>query len=270
MDGHTGEAHVSSEDWAAFNEATYGASEAVLPWGDRFELSLSSASKGTVGTGAGIVCGRRFRVDAPVEVSVASGSQGKKRNDVVVARYAKTDAGVESVSLAVVKGEPGDAAVDPELQDGDLALWRVPLDGISVGDPVALFVPLGTIAAGLRGERVLWSGAWLGGAVSASLDGKISEQPNGAVLVFSMYEPDDGAKDWGWSYFFVPKFAGGNDAPGGGGTFFTGGADYGGFAKYFYVHDAEIVGRPDNEGDLTAGGRTYANGRYVLRYVLGV
>ena len=39
MDGHTGKDHVTSDDWAAFNAATYGNQGAVLGSGS-FKLTM--------------------------------------------------------------------------------------------------------------------------------------------------------------------------------------------------------------------------------------
>ena len=64
-----------------------------------------------------------------------------------MARYAKTGAGVESITPVVVKGTPTTGtAADPATTSNDLKLWRIPLDGISVGTPVRLFNPMASLA----------------------------------------------------------------------------------------------------------------------------
>ena len=143
MDGATGSKHISSEDWTVFNEATYGASEAVFDWGNRFKLTMSTANAGTLATGAGLVDGKRVWIKSPESITVTSGSQGMKRNDVVGIRYETYQSGsttLERPVVEVVKGTPNaTTATDPAIPDKFLALWRVPLDGIAVGEPVALF-----------------------------------------------------------------------------------------------------------------------------------
>ena len=57
MDGHTGKYHVTSDDWAAFNAATYGNQGAVLGSGS-FNLTMETSTKGTLSAGLGIVQGR--------------------------------------------------------------------------------------------------------------------------------------------------------------------------------------------------------------------
>lgn len=149
VDGMTGTKHISSDDLSALNIATVGKADCVLGYGDSFELTMQSANSATLGTGVGMVGGKRFWNQAATHLTVQSGTQGQKRNDLVVARYAKTSAGIESITPVVVKGTPSTGtAADPATTSNDLKLWRIPLDGISVGTPVRLFdpvVPLATL-----------------------------------------------------------------------------------------------------------------------------
>ena len=149
MDGRTGEAHISSEDWATFNAATYGVTEGVFDWGDGFKLSMSTSNKGTLGAGAGLVDGKRVWVKTPESVTIESGGQGVKRHDVVGIQYETHSTNLERAVVKVVKGTPSASPADPDLPSKFLPLWRVPLDGLNVGAPVALFEKLPT-AAGLR------------------------------------------------------------------------------------------------------------------------
>lgn len=131
MDGHTGNPHVTSDDWAAFNAATYGNQGAVLGSGS-FNLTMETSTKGTLSAGLGIVQGRRFRVTDSETVAFDACGAGMKRTDIVVARYSNAD-GIESVSIAVVKGkESATSAVSPQVQNGDLPLWKVVFAGASV------------------------------------------------------------------------------------------------------------------------------------------
>ena len=147
VDGMTGTKHISSEDLSALNVATIGKADCVLKYGDDFALTMQSANSATLGTGVGMVGGKRFWNQAATSLTVQSGTQGQKRNDLVVARYAKTSAGIESITPVVIKGTPTTGtAADPDVTANDLKLWRVPLDGISVGDPVKLFEPVASLA----------------------------------------------------------------------------------------------------------------------------
>ena len=186
VDGMTGQKHISSDDLAALNTATVGKADCVLHYGDDFKLTMASANSATLGTGVGMVGGKRFWNQAATSLTIQSGTQGQKRHDLVVARYQKTSAGIESITPLVIKGTPTTgAAADPATTANDLKLWRVPLDGINAGTPVKLFEPVTPLAT--LGESVSQRtftaqmsnisssnklhGARIGGIVSVWLDG---------------------------------------------------------------------------------------------------
>lgn len=119
-----------------------------MKWGDDFKAVMTNANTCLVGTGVGMVGGKRFWNQAAISLTIQSGTQGQKRNDLVVARYAKTSEGIESITPVVIKGTPSaDAAADPEVTANDLKLWRIPLDGITVGTPVKLFETVAPLAS---------------------------------------------------------------------------------------------------------------------------
>lgn len=147
VDGMTGTKHISSDDLSALNIATIGKADCVLKYGDDFKLTMAGANSATLGTGAGMVGGKRFWNQAATSLTVQSGTQGTKRNDLVVARYAKTGAGIESITPVVIKGTPSTGtAADPATTSNDLKLWRIPLNGVSVGTPVKLFDTVASLA----------------------------------------------------------------------------------------------------------------------------
>ena len=153
VDGMTGTKHISSDDLSALNVATIGKADCVLKYGDDFKLTMASANSATIGTGVGMVGGKRFWNPAATSLTIQSGTQGQKRNDLVVARYAKDGSGIESITPVVIKGTPSaDTAADPATTANDLKLWRVPLDGINAGTPVRLFEPVTPLAT--LGESV--------------------------------------------------------------------------------------------------------------------
>lgn len=176
VDGMTGTKHISSDDLSALNVATIGKADCVLKYGDDFNLTMQSANSATLGTGVGMVGGKRFWNHAATSLTIQSGAQGQKRNDLVVARYAKTSEGIESITPVVIKGTPTTGtAADPEVTANDLKLWRVPLNGISVGEPVKLFDPvasLATLGNSVSRERVSVTGGEatrVGGLVTVGL-----------------------------------------------------------------------------------------------------
>lgn len=148
VDGMTGTKHISSDDLSALNVATIGEANCVLKYGNDFKLTMASANSATLGTGVGMVGGKRFWNQAATSLTIQSGTQGQKRNDLVVARYAKTSSGIESITPVVIKGTPSTGtAADPATTSNDLKLWRIPLNGISVGTPVKLFNTVASLAS---------------------------------------------------------------------------------------------------------------------------
>lgn len=159
VDGMTGTKHISSDDLAALNTATVGKASCVLEYGSNFSLAMASANAATLGTGVGMVGGKRFWNQAPVQLTVESGAQGQKRNDLVVARYSKTTEGIESIEPVVIKGTPTTGtAADPAVTTNDLKLWRIPINGITVGTPAKLFASVPALAT-LNGRFALFNNA---------------------------------------------------------------------------------------------------------------
>ena len=172
VDGMTGTKHISSDDLAALNTATVGKASCVLDYGNDFSLTMASANAATLGTGVGMVGGKRFWNQAATSLTIQSGTQGQKRNDLVVARYAKTSAGIESITPVVVKGTPTTGTpADPATTANDLKLWRVPLNGITVGTPVKLFSPVTPLAT--LGDSVSRKQVRLGNNLMCCVEGGV-------------------------------------------------------------------------------------------------
>jgi hypothetical protein len=110
---------------------------------------------------------------------------------------------------------------------------------------------------------------------------RVSEQPHGIVLVFSLYDKEDkDSANASWSCHFVPKSMIGTNGLGKGGshTFlmatFTDTVDAFGI-KHLYIDDTSITGHIRNgmnfsESNASACGIKYSNAKYALVYVLGV
>lgn len=147
--GHANKAHATAEQAAGLNAGILGLDDYVLDVHDKFKITVVSANKVTIGTGELVMQGRHVSQGTPEDLIVTNGSQGQKRNDLIVCRYAKGSQNIESAKLVVVRGTPTTGTpTDPALNttsplDGgttyDMALYRVPLDGITLGDPVPLF-----------------------------------------------------------------------------------------------------------------------------------
>ncbi|WP_254882784.1 hypothetical protein [Bifidobacterium longum] len=147
--GHAGKAHATAEQAAGLNAGILGLDDYVLNVHDKFKITVVSANKVTIGTGELVMQGRHVSQGTPEDLIVTNGSQGQKRNDLIVCRYAKGSQSIESAKLVVVRGTPTTGTpTDPALNttsplDGgttyDMPLYRIPLDGITIGTPVALF-----------------------------------------------------------------------------------------------------------------------------------
>ena len=158
--GYTGTAHIKSAHDRARNAGTVGTGSYVMRTGNMLAAKMQSANTLRIVDGDLMMQGVHATVEAGTheDLTVDNGTQGKKRNDLVVARYERLagEPKTESVTLRVIKGEPSDgAAADPAHTEGDILggdlvaempLYRVPIDGITPGEPVALFETVPTIA----------------------------------------------------------------------------------------------------------------------------
>lgn len=124
-----------------------------------------------------------------------------------------------------------------------------------------------------REPQILWgasltSGMYMTESHTIGLLEPVSEQRHGIILVFCAY---NGSSDtnYSWQSFFVPKqlvalSSSGHTFVLGRGKFtYTG-------TKYLYINDTTITGHADNNLTGTNNGITYANNKFVLRYVIGV
>lgn len=147
--GHANKAHATAEQAAGLNAGILGLDDYVLNVHDKLKITVVSANKVTIGTGELVMQGRHVSQGTPEDLIVTNGSQGQKRNDLIVCRYAKGSQNIESAKLVVVRGTPTTGTpTDPAVNttsplDGgttyDMPLYRIPLDSITIGTPVALF-----------------------------------------------------------------------------------------------------------------------------------
>lgn len=136
--------HVESKHDALMHAAMLGRSGYILKtrnW--TMKPTAKDANNITIPAWDLVVEGRQIYIAAPTDVNIQSGSQGQKRRDLIVARYAlNSGTGVETVTLEAIKGKPSAATpADPGVETGsiiggaivsDLPLCRVNLDGITI------------------------------------------------------------------------------------------------------------------------------------------
>lgn len=164
--GFAGKPHVGSDDMGAFQAGILGTGSYVLQTGQQLKATVASANKVTIGTGDLVMNGRHVRMATATDLTIQNGTQGQKRNDLIVCRYQKASDGKETATLTVVKGTatsgtPADPSYNKTSILGgattsDMPLYRIPITNLSVGTPVQLFkvlTPLGTV-----GDSVTQSG----------------------------------------------------------------------------------------------------------------
>ena len=121
--GYQGKDHVTAEQLADFNRGIYG-DAAILPVGSKMEVDIQTANQITVKDGIGVFDGREVYIGygETENIAIASGTQGMRRNDIVVIKYTKQEeTGVESVAFEVIEGTPAASnQTDPAYSDQDI------------------------------------------------------------------------------------------------------------------------------------------------------
>ena len=163
--------HVESKHDALMHAAMLGRSGYILKtrnW--TMKPTAKDANNITIPAWDLVVEGRQIYIAAPTDVNIQSGSQGQKRRDLIVARYAlNSGTGVETVTLEAIKGKPSAATpADPGIETGsiiggaivsDLPLCRVNLDGItitSIDTLVNVLQPLEDVWDSLTQRSAMW------------------------------------------------------------------------------------------------------------------
>ena len=153
--GKTGKPHVTSADDRALHRAE---------WDGNGFLSVSQPPVLVNSTTLRVYpCDIMFqgchaRVTGTYEdLTFPSGETGKKRVDILVARYTLSEEGLEDMSLLILTGQPVESSQEPQspvyetgiiannVSVADMPLYKIIHDGINVSGPVAIastFPPL--------------------------------------------------------------------------------------------------------------------------------
>lgn len=164
--GGNGTLHVQSADDASIWGGVIGQNCYVTQGGDGVSCTMATANEAQIGTGVGVIYGHAWRIKTTTSVTIDSGTQAQRRHDLVCVHFTTSPSetvhgGVEAVELVVLKGTPTSEAEadDPEVPGGSLLegatdaympLWRIPLDGISVGSPERMFETVEPLASCLQ------------------------------------------------------------------------------------------------------------------------
>ena len=180
--------HVESKHDALMHAAMLGRGGYILKtrnW--TMKPTAKDANNITIPAWDLVVEGRQIYIAAPTDVNIQSGSQGQKRRDLIVARYAlNSGTGVETVTLEVIKGRPSAATpADPGIETGsiiggaivsDLPLCRVNLDGItitSIDTLVNVLQPLEDVWDSLTQRSTTWRVPYSNNSISLTRVGDI-------------------------------------------------------------------------------------------------
>lgn len=121
--GYKGKDHVTAEQWSDFNRGIFGAA-AILPVGNKMEVAIQTANQITVKDGVAVFDGRQVYIGygESENISITSGTQSRKRYDIVVVKYTREEeTGIENVAFQVVTGTPTSGTpADPTYQDTDI------------------------------------------------------------------------------------------------------------------------------------------------------
>ena len=156
--GYTGKPHVTAEQDRDVNEGIFDTGSFVLKTGSQLAAELVSNNEIKIRDGVLVIqgCTAAIKKNTYDPVTIANGSQGMKRIDLIVARYNKNEeTKIEEVTLKVIQGTPNasTAAVPMyktgDIQSGDLVadmpLYKVTLDGLNVTSVDKMFTVIPTL-----------------------------------------------------------------------------------------------------------------------------
>lgn len=140
--GSTGTAHVTANDDGELNQAVFGTGLVVLPNGNKLGATVVTANTIRIADGSVIFQGRQASINpgAYEDMSIQTGSYGKKRIDLICVRYEVDDeTGYESISLVVKTGTAASGTpTAPSYAEGDIrtgaALAECPLYRVTINN----------------------------------------------------------------------------------------------------------------------------------------
>ena len=156
--GYTGSPHVTAEQDRDINIGIFGNESYILPTGSQLKAEVSSNNEIKVRDGVVMHqgCAASIKKNTYDSLTIANGSQGMKRVDLIVARYSRDQsANVESLTLKVIQGTPAESNptvpeyTSGDIQAGDLVadmpLYQVIINGLNITEVKKVF----TIATSL-------------------------------------------------------------------------------------------------------------------------
>ncbi len=142
--GHSGSAHITSEQLGAFNAGLIGTGTYILPTGDRCSCRRTGSNTVVVLSGDVVCQGRQVHITGSNTLRIENGVQGQKRTDYIGIQYTRNSQGIERATLKVMRGRSGFSATPMSFnQEGILKgetdvfcpLYEIDINGIDVKDP---------------------------------------------------------------------------------------------------------------------------------------
>lgn len=177
------EAHIYAEDDASIYLSMFGG-DGVSTNGQSCKATVLSNNKVRIADGIICVGGHFARIPYGdyIDCEIKNGQSGKKRNDIIVARFETTGTGgIDTYTCEVKKGTAGSTATDPEIVQEDLykagkvrelPLYRVKIEGLSITAVEQLFTlrktneelekelaSLNSKIKNFNTDKTLWSGS---------------------------------------------------------------------------------------------------------------
>jgi len=157
--GYAGEEHIMSADQGSFNASFFGEDEYVMEAGNQLDASITSNNNVRILDGDILMQGRHIRIKPNTyeDVSIATGTAGKNRIDLIVCEYSKNaNTGIEKAEIKVIKGtESESTASDPSHTTGNILegatlnqmpLYRVKIQGVVLSSIEQMFETIPTYA----------------------------------------------------------------------------------------------------------------------------
>lgn len=145
---------LSQLTYPGHDQAIMGTDSYVCGVGQKFAPTLVSNTSLKLADGEGVLQGVRFRIPygSTVALTIAAGTSGYKRIDLVVARYTKSTG---TINFVVIKGTNATSSpATPAYNTGsviagaavvDFPLYKITLDGTTVSSVDKLFTQLQTM-----------------------------------------------------------------------------------------------------------------------------
>lgn len=143
--GRAGSPHITSQQDRQKHQGVWGTGVYILKTGNNLEPVVQSSNSIQIKDGALMTQGALISVKVGTvdEVTIANGSQGMQRKDVIVARYTYNQGtNTENAEWAVVQGTPAASNPQiPQIKEGDIqagdatvdtSVFIVTMDGINI------------------------------------------------------------------------------------------------------------------------------------------